>query len=118
MIPCMTTINVTATNPRPSTCLPREGALDVDVTLGIGWARCTGCGAQGDRSGVTHCDCPADTVVDNEMRHIGGEVTLVRGHDGTLVAYGGQPDHWVSGNLLHALRGLSETDYRVALSEI
>lgn len=85
---------IRASNARPSTCLDVDGARDVDVVVTLG------------------------------AREVEGEVTLVPA-SGTwqrgcipLQAYGGQPDHWVSGDLLRVLRTLDDRAFRAALQEI
>jgi hypothetical protein len=92
----MTMITATASNPRSSTCLDIPGALDVDVEIRL-----------------------EDGVLLQR-----GEVTLAPGAGGKLVAYGGQPDHWIGGALLRTLHTLSapgsasELDFRAACDEI
>jgi len=79
----------TASNSRPSTHLDLAGAVDVDVAVTI-----------------------AGSI-------LAGEVTLApQQHDGRLAAYGAQPDQWVSGALLGALRGLDAAAFRPALDAI
>lgn len=80
---------IDTTNPRPSTCLPRTGAMDVDVL-------------------ISH---PA-------LGNIEGEVTLVPNHDGNLAAYAGEPSHWISGPLLRRMIELPDADFRDLCDEI
>lgn len=83
-------LTVVASSPRPSSCLPVAGAVDVDVTVTL----------------------PGGDPLE-------GEVTLApRQYDGQLASYGSSPDHWVSGALLRALRGLSDLAFRAALDQI
>ncbi len=81
-------ITATASNPRPSTCLPdRPGAVDVEVALSL--------------AGVTS--------------PLIGEVTLAPGRDGGLESYGDSPDHWISGELVRRMHEmLSDDDFREA----
>lgn len=108
----MTTINVTASNPRPSACLPRPGALDLDVEVELVPE------VDPDETcrehGVPYVDCCVDHT---HGRTVIGEVTMVES-DGGYVAYGGQPDHWVSGALLQELRRLGDADFREALRDL
>lgn len=80
--------NCTASNPAPSTCTDTAGATDIDVTVTI--------------NGVS----------------LNGEVTLApQQYDGELGAFG-DPEHWVSGDLLRHLRMLDDSDFRSALDTI
>jgi hypothetical protein len=80
--------NVTAAFPRPSTCTDTAGAIDIDVTVTI--------------NGVT----------------VNGEVTLApQQYDGELGAFG-DPDQWVSGDLLRHLRMLDDSGFRAVLNTI
>lgn len=86
----MTTITATASNPRRSTHVEIPSAIDVDVTIAIGYE-------VGDPTTLS------------------GEVTLApRQYDGRLAAYGDSPDHWISGALLRELRALKRDDFRSA----
>lgn len=73
-----------------STCLPdRADAIDIDVTVTL-----------------------------SDGRTLDGEVTLVHDHDGRVVPYGVEPSHWVSGDLLTALRRTDGLDLGAALEAI
>jgi len=78
-----------ARNPRPSDCMPDDpDARDVDVSIIIGGVACQ------------------------------GEATLRRStFDGEFSAWG-QPDHWISGDLLEALRDLDDRHFAVACGNI
>lgn len=80
---------ITASNPRPSTTVETDGAMDIDVTLTV--------------DGVT----------------TEGEVTLCPAqYDGSLASWG-DPEHWVSGALLAAVRRIGDdAAERTLLDEI
>lgn len=80
-------ITCTAQNPRPSTCLDINGAVDLDVTVTI----------------------PSATPGLSDESVL-GEVTLAPAqYDGRLAPYGTSADQWCSGGLLARLRAACES---------
>lgn len=92
-------MNITARNPRESTCIDNEGALDVDVTVVL--------------------DIRDRAIRDCDYITVEGEVTLAPcQHDGSLAVYGNSPDQWMTGALLATLRHLPDADFRSACDAI
>jgi hypothetical protein len=78
------TYEITASNPRKSSCSESPGATDLDVL-----------------------------VLWSDGERWDGEITLLpeHGDHGHLVSWG-QPDHWIDGRLVNRMRKLDDSTFR------